>query len=374
MVASAQSTCIINGTIADNDTKVRKVSLTRTDALGKHTEVATAKVKRGKYTLRYELAQGEPTLQYTITGFGEDKGIALFVEPGEVAVTTASASHPEQSTVTGTPANADYAAYSTILDDAARKVADKVAALEQQHGQAWSATPEGKSAIKRLKAQEAIKTESQVIRFLIEHNASPLTPLVIEHALLAKLSAPYAEQMLNAISTTLHTHPYYLSLRNSVLASNLKVGNEVPDIALPLLTGDTKQLADYRGRYVILNFWRADSEHTPELITELQSLHELVKANADQLVIISIALENDTEAWKASVESKGIAREGWLHACDGAGTDSPAAKLFGIEQLPQIILIEPEGRAVSLDMETDELVMRIEQILSGDLYYLDEQE
>ena len=373
MAISAQETCIINGTIADNDTKVKKVSLTYTDALGKQTEVATAKVKRGKYTLKHELAQDAPALQYTITGLGEESGIALFVEPGEVAVNTALASKPEQSKVSGTPTNDAYAQYQAILTEAAREVADKVAALEQQHGQAWTASPEGKSAIKRLKAQQTIKTESQVIRFLIDHNASPMTPWVIEHVLLPKLTAAYAEQMTKAVATSLHQHPYYLSLRNSVLASNLKVGNEVPDIALPLLTGDTKQLADYRGHYVILNFWRADSERTPELLTELQSLHELVKANADQLVIISIALENDIEAWKATVESKGIAHEGWLHACDGTGTESPAAKLFGIEQLPQIVLIEPEGRAVSLDMETDELVMRIEQILSGDLYYLDEQ-
>ncbi len=101
MAVSAQNTCIINGTIADNDTKVKKVSLTYTDALGKQTEVATAKVKRGKYTLKHELAQDAPALQYTITGLGEESGIALFVEPGEVAVNTALASKPEQSKVSG---------------------------------------------------------------------------------------------------------------------------------------------------------------------------------------------------------------------------------------------------------------------------------
>ena len=49
MAVSAQETCIINGTIADNDTKVKKVSLTYTDALGKQTVMATAKVRRRLY-------------------------------------------------------------------------------------------------------------------------------------------------------------------------------------------------------------------------------------------------------------------------------------------------------------------------------------
>ena len=374
MAVSAQETCIINGTIADNDTKVKKVSLTRTDELGNQITVATAKVKRGKYTLTHELAQDAPALQYTLTGFGEAGSIALFVEPGEVAVNTALASNPEQSTVSGTPTNDTYAQYQAILAEATREVADKVAALEQQHGQAWTASHEGKSAIKRLKAQVAIKTESQVIRFLIEHNASPMMPLVTEHALLPKLTDVYAGQMLNAVSTTLHTHPYYLSLRNSVLSASMKVGNEVPDIALPLLTGDSKRLSDYRGRYVVLHFWKSDCESSAASLDELMRLHEVIKEHQDQFVIISVALDTDKSAWQAAVESKGISHESWLHACDGAGTASPAAKLFGVDSTPKIIVVEPEGLAVSLNMDIDDVVMRTEQILSGDLYYLDQQE
>lgn len=374
MAVSAQETCIINGTIADNDTKVKKVSLTRTDELGNQITVATAKVKRGKYTLTHELAQDAPALQYTLTGFGEAGSIALFVEPGEVAVNTALASNPEQSTVSGTPTNDTYAQYQAILAEAAREVADKVAALEQQHGQAWTASPEGKSAIKRLKAQVAIKTESQVIRFLIEHNTSPMMPLVTEHTLLPKLTDVYAGQMLNAVSTTLHTHPYYLSLRNSVLSASMKVGNEVPDITLPLLTGDSKHLSDYRGRYVVLHFWKSDCESSAASLDELMRLHEVIKEHQDQFVIISVALDTDKSAWQAAVESKGISRESWLHACDGAGAASPAAKLFGVDSTPKIIVVEPEGLAVSLNMDIDDVVMRTEQILSGDLYYLDQQE
>ena len=374
MAVSAQETCIINGTIANNNNKVKKVSLTRTDELGNQTIVSTAKVKRGKYTLTHELAQDAPALQYTLTGFGEAGSIALFVEPGEVAVNTALASNPEQSTVSGTPTNDTYAQYQAILAEAAREVADKVAALEQQHGQAWTASPEGKSAIKRLKAQVAIKTESQVIRFLIEHNASPMMPLVTEHTLLPKLTDVYAGQMLNAVSTTLHTHPYYLSLRNSVLSASMKVGNEVPDITLPLLTGDSKHLSDYRGRYVVLHFWKSDCESSAASLDELMRLHEVIKEHQDQFVIISVALDTDKSAWQAAVESKGISRESWLHACDGAGAASPAAKLFGVDNTPKIIVVEPEGLAVSLNMDIDDVVMRTEQILSGDLYYLDQQE
>ena len=118
IAASAQETCIISGHIADSqlaDGKmVKKVYLTHTDEFGKTMEVATAKVKKGNYTFKYKLAENEPVLQYTITGFGDGQGVALFVEPGEVVVTTPTAVQPEQSTVAGTPTNDTYAEYKAI--------------------------------------------------------------------------------------------------------------------------------------------------------------------------------------------------------------------------------------------------------------------
>ena len=375
LVANAQESCLINGHIADSHLadgkKIKKVYLTRTNEYGQTIEVATAKVKKGAYTFKYTLAPGEPVLQYAITGFGEGKNIALFVEPGEVAVNTSAAAQPEKTTVTGTPTNETYAAYKAIAEKGHEEVANQIATLEALHGAAWLETSEGKSAVKRIKAKEAIRTEAQTLRFLIDHNASAMTPYEIEHTLLPKLSAAYAEQMTKAMAYPLQQHPYYLSLRNTVLANGLKVGTEAPDITLPLLNGETKHLADYRGKHVILNFW-SGAEQAAEMMAELKNVYELTREQRDGFVILSISLETDAAAWREAVKSLGIDREGWLHACDGVGANSPAVKRYGVEKTPHIILIEPEGHAVSLDMEIDELALRIEQILLGDLYYLDE--
>ena len=378
IAASAQGTCVINGNIADSQLadgkKVKKVYLTRTDEFGKTTTVATAKVKKGCYTIKYGLGQNEPVMLYTVTGFGEgeDKGIALFVEPGEVVVNTASATQPELSTVAGTPANDTYAAYKAIRKNGEDNVAQEVATLEQQHGKQWFETAEGKSAVKRIKAREAIKTEADVMGFLIDHNASPMMPLEVERALLPKLSEAYAEQISKSVAAPLQNHPYSRSLRNAVLSRSLKVGNEVPDITLPLPGGDTKQLNDYRGKYIILNFWTPGCEKSAEMLAELKNVYDVVKDEKDY-IILSFALTSDAAAWKEAITAQGIDLQGWLHACDGMAAVSPAAKCFKVEKTPKIVLIEPEGHAVSLDMDIDEVAIRIEQILSGDLYYFDQE-
>ena len=376
MAVSAQEICIINGSVADSQLsdgkKVKKVYLTHTNEFGIETTVATAKVKKDRYTFKYQLTPDEPVMQYTITGFGDSQGIALFVEPGEIAVTTPSAVHPELSTVKGTPTNDTYTAYKAIAHEATCEVARQIAALEQQHGKEWFESKEGKSAIKRIKASESINAESQSLRFLIDHHDSPMTPLVAEQTLLPKFSAAYAEQITKSISLSLQDHPYYHSLRNTMLANSLKVGNEAPDITLPMLTGETKHLTDYRGKYILLHFW-TEGEKCADTFAELQRVYEVIKQYPEQFMLLSISLDSDASAWKKAVKSYGIAHETWLHACDGVGTESPAAKRYGIKGTPQIVFIEPEGHAISLDMELDEITMRIEQILMGDLYYLDQE-
>ena len=373
IAANAQGVCIINGTIADtrldDGKKIKKVCLTRTDGV----EVATAKVSKGKYTLKYELAKDEPSLLYKITGFGEGKGIELFVEPGEISVNTALAVQPEKSVVGGTSTNDTHAEYKAMLERRESEVDAMLAALEEAEGEQWMESREGKAAVKRIKSKEDIKTQALLLRFFIEHNSSPFTPFEVERVLLPKLSAAYAEQMSKAISTSLYDHPYYHSFRNRVLANNMKVGNEVPDIVLPLADGTVSRLSDYRGKYVVLNFWSSGCDKSAGMFEELQSLYDVVKENNGEFVIVSFALESDGVAWKNGITAKGADREGWVHASDCSGADSPAAKLYGVERTPKIVLIEPEGRAVSLDMEIDEMVMRAEQIISGDLYYLDQE-
>ena len=218
-----------------------------------------------------------------------------------------------------------------------------------------------------------MKIKAELIRMLIDNNASPVAPLMIERTLLPILTPAYAEQMLNTVAVSLHGHPYYLSLRNKVLANNLKVGNEVPDIQLPLINGEKKQLADFRGKYIVLNFWANGCAKSDAMLDEIEVLHDILKENPGQVVIVSFALENDKAAWENTVKSNGMEHEDWLNACDGFGADSPVAKLLGVDKTPRIVVVEPEGRAVSLDMDVDELVIRIEQILSGDLYYLDQE-
>ena len=372
----AQDVCVINGKIADdklaNGKAIKKVFLTSADEYGRRTVVAEAKVKKGSYTFKYKVSADAPVMQYTITGFDNEKGIKLFVEPGTVAVNTATAQNPCQSKLSGTATNNLYEEYKQIDINADEKVAKAVEALAQQNGKEWLESKEGKQEVKRIEATERIKREADRIRFLIDHNASPMTPLEMECRVMPYLSNAYAEQMMKSVYTPLQKHPYYQSFRNAVLARNIKVGNEVPDIAITLRDGKTIKLNDNRGKYVLLDFWASTCEKSMQNRNTLKELYQATKEEQDKFVIVSLSLDSDKNAWGNALDNNGLVLDGWVQGNDTMGTESIAAKQFGVKKTPHMILIDPEGRAISLNMEADEVQMRVEQILEGDLYYLDQ--
>lgn len=373
----AQDLCIINGNITDyklnNGKAIKKVYLTSTDEYGHKTIVAEAKVKKGAYTFKYKLSADAPVMQYSIGGFDNNKSIKLFVESGTVIINTATAKTPCQSDVYGTPTNDLYKEYKEIDRRAQEKVAKEIKSLEQKHGKEWLESKEGKQDIKRIEATERIKRESDRIRFLIDNNASPMTPFEMWQTVMPYLSDAYAEQMVKSVATTLHEHPYYLSFRNAVLSRCMKVGNEVPNITITLNDSKAVKLNDYRGRYILLDFWASTCEKSLQERSTLKELYEATKEQQDKFIIVSLSLDNDAKAWSNALNSCGINLNGWIQGIDTMGTESPNIKLFGVEATPRMMLIDPEGRAISLDMESDEVQMRVEQILEGDLYYLDQE-
>lgn len=378
IAVQAQGVCIIKGSIADNrlsnGKQIKSVYLVGTDIYGKEVVVSSAKVKKGSYKFEHKLKKDEPTLLYTIKGFEGEKGIGLFIEAGEIAINTEKATQPEKSSVDGTATNDTYSEYKEIKRLSEAELAAQKEELEKRYSKEWLTSKEGTTEMSRISAAQKIKEMAEEVKFLTNHNASPMTPYVMEHNLLDFVTQPYAEQMTKSISVTLHKHPYYLSLRNAMLAGDLKVGNEVPDITIPTSNGTIKKLSDFRGKYILLDFWASSNDSCINELDNIIALSDATQNALDKFTIISFSLDKKKEEWKNTIKEKGLEREGWVHCSDLFGWDSPAAKLLNVKAIPAMILIDPEGIAISLDIEGAEIVQRVEQILSGDLYYLDQQE
>ncbi len=378
MAIQAQGICVVKGTIADlkmsNGENVKKVYLTRIDEHGNPTKTDSTEVVDSKYTFEYTMQENEPVMLHKITGFIGSSGATFFLEPGEITIHTAKASLSGDSKVAGTPTNEAYSIVTQMFINAMREGQRRFAELKNQNGTEWAKSAEGRKAYNRVQAEERIKGNAEIQKFLLENNTSPMTPLAMQTLLLPDLDKTQALQLLQSVSSTLHSHPYYKALKNAVLAIDIKEGSPLPDIELPLIDGTEKTIGDYRGRYILLDFWASWCAPCIKEIPHLQKLYDETKAQSDKFVIISYSLDDKKGAWEGAIHKHGLNRDGWVHASDLAGTSSGTANLLGIKAIPKMFLIDPEGRIISQTLHGSEVLERVQQILSGDLYYLDQQE
>lgn len=118
----------------------------------------------------------------------------------------------------------------------------------------------------------------------------------------------------------------------------LAVGEPAPDKELPRLDGaGSGRIADYRGRWVLVNFWASWCDPCRTESPALQRFHEAHRA--DGLTVLGINLDDATEDARAFVEEFSLT---FPQLRDGDGAERREA--YGMTGFPESFLIDPAGR------------------------------
>jgi thiol-disulfide isomerase/thioredoxin len=139
----------------------------------------------------------------------------------------------------------------------------------------------------------------------------------------------------------------------------VEVGQLAPSLVGVTLDGKPLVLADYRGKYVLLDFWATWCGPCLEEMPLLKDLHDAFGKDG-RFTMIGLSLDESTEAPKAYVAKNGLA---WTQAFLGRGGTSPATADFGVEGIPSIWLIGPDGRVVAKDLRGESIKAVVAAVL-----------
>lgn len=122
-------------------------------------------------------------------------------------------------------------------------------------------------------------------------------------------------------------------------SANVELGERVPDEPLPRLGGDgTGSVADYRGRWVLVNFWASwclpCRDESPDLET-FQRRH-----GGPAFTVLGIDTRDLTDDGLEFVRRHGLSYP-QLRDGDGGRADD-----FGTTGVPESFLVDPRGRLV----------------------------
>lgn len=316
-------------------------------------------IKEGKFNFKGKIAGPTMATIAKSQDWRDEKNITrLFIEPGEMTLSL-EVDKFESAKLVGSKSQAEADQLEAMQKPISEKYAKELAALKAtsekyQKAAANKASEEELNAIKEEDnlAREALvpfyDESREVIKDFIKANPDSYVSISNMRFLVGDLTYQESEKMFNGLSE---------ELRNSEIGKEVAIeiadrksgspGSPATDFNTVDINGNPLGLKDFRGKYLLIDFWaswcvpcRKGSPHLLELYAKYHDKGLEVLGISDD--------DRNPEAWKKAVEKDGVGV--WHHVLRGLkwegrmpSKEHDVTVGYGINSLPTKILIDPDG-------------------------------
>jgi peroxiredoxin len=131
-------------------------------------------------------------------------------------------------------------------------------------------------------------------------------------------------------------------IKQMMYAKPLSVGHTAPDFTVAGVDGKPIKLSDYKGKYVMIDFWaswcapcRAENPN----VVKQYAIYKPLGLN-----ILGVSLDVNKELWQKAIAADKLT---WAHGSDLKNFEGPTERLYHIEAIPSNVIIDPKGNIVA---------------------------
>lgn len=123
--------------------------------------------------------------------------------------------------------------------------------------------------------------------------------------------------------------------------------------------GTAVRLSDYvgKGKYVVVDFWASWCGPCKREIPNLKSVFD--KYAGDDFTVVSVAVWDKRPDSEAAIKSHGMT---WPQIVNAGETPT---KLYGIQGIPQIMLVGPDGTVVGWDLRGEGIEAAVKEYVKA---------
>lgn len=273
----------------------------------------------------------------------------FYAAPGEHLEVTVTAFDPLDYAVSGTP----------LMDDITY-LAKVTAPIKQELQNLYTS----EEIISEQQAQEIMNRHKEITdrydaaikQFVADHPGSPAVPFAIMDLSGDDFKAIYDRMTPEARKSILMPYAEIYNdqaveaqqMREAAEAKQAQLASgtiEAPGFTLPDLAGKQVSLSDFRGKWVVLDFW---GSWCGWCIKGFPALKEAYEKYGSRITVIGIGCNEPEADWRAGVKKYELP---WINLYNGDNREIYTA--YSIEGFPTKVIINPEGKIVDLTTGED---------------------
>ena len=285
-------------------------------------------------------------------------GMQLFIEPGNINIDVKDSM--KFAKVTGSKSENVFKAFN----DSQKSYNDKAMALSNQYREYAKARDE--EGMKKISdefdtlTQE--KNETVYHRYLIKNPNSPIALYVLSQYAGYDLDAAKVEPLFESLPASARNLPSGVAFKGRIeTAKKTGVGANAMEFTQNDTLGKPVSLSSFKGKYVLLDFWaswcgpcRAENPNVVKAFNQYKDKN---------FTILSVSLDQPgkQQAWLDAIHKDSLT---WTHVSDLKFWDNAVAKQYGIQAIPQNLLLDPTGKIIAKNITGEELNKKLSELFN----------
>jgi peroxiredoxin len=144
----------------------------------------------------------------------------------------------------------------------------------------------------------------------------------------------------------------------TVLSKKLKIGKKLENFSLPNQFGNSVSIEDYRGKFVLINFWASWYKPSRKNNTELKEIYSKYKNK--NFEIVSISIDTYGNNWTKAIETDSL---NWTNLIEIGGWHGKVTNQFEIKGIPLNILLDKDGKIIAVNSTGEALLKKLDFLL-----------
>lgn len=200
-----------------------------------------------------------------------------------------------------------------------------------------------------VKSQEfAVPFMKQSIEF-VKANDKTLTAFYAANIMLGMDDSNYERDLISYSKKALVSFPSNKAVQSFAkqmdVAAKVAIGQPAPEIIALTPDGKPLKLSDFKGKFVLLDFWASWCAPCRQENPNLVNQYKLFKNK--NFTILGFSLDENPESWAKAIKDDKLT---WNHVSELKQWDAESALLYNVNALPASFIINPEGIIIAKNL------------------------